>query len=123
MTFSIHSPGLSLAPELRRRIERRFDRVVGHGAGDLQRVTVRLHDINGPRGGADKRCSVELRFARGRSVWVRETAESLLQAVARAAGRARRVVRERGNRAADRRLLRRGADLQAELHRRPLAGT
>jgi hypothetical protein len=57
-------------------------------------VTVALEDLNGPRGGVDKRCRIVLGLRRDRTVVVQATAENEYAAIAEACSRVRsRVVR------------------------------
>jgi ribosome-associated translation inhibitor RaiA len=56
---------------------------------------VRFADVNGPRGGPDKRCDVQVQLVGGHTVRVRETDRCLYRAVDRAARQARRVVKDR----------------------------
>jgi hypothetical protein len=46
---------------LRRQIERRAGFALSRFSDELGSVLVRLDDLNGPRGGIDKRCRVQLR--------------------------------------------------------------
>ena len=48
------------APELRALAERRVRQVLKRLAWMAPRVRVHLSDVNGPRGGIDKRCQVEV---------------------------------------------------------------
>ncbi|MCK6546220.1 hypothetical protein L6R52_10255 [Myxococcota bacterium] len=50
-------------------------------------MTVRLGDVNGPRGGVDKVCRIEARLDRSRSVVVEEIGADQDAALARAADR------------------------------------
>ena len=52
-------------------------------------ITVTVNDLNGPRGGRDKQCRVEVRLGRGGSVIGRSTAETEYAAIAKARLRAR----------------------------------
>lgn len=64
----------------------RFDDRVGH-------VRVRLDDVNGPKGGKDKRCTVDISMARGGAhVIVRELSEDLYAAITGAAHRVKAVI-------------------------------
>lgn len=74
----------------------------------IQRVLVRLSDINGPRGGVDKRCQVHLVLAGLPDVVVDDTEADLYVAIDRATERAARtVVRKIGRQQA---LLKQGVD-------------
>jgi hypothetical protein len=75
-------------------IERRLLFALGRFGGRIRRVMVRLEDTNGPRGGLDKRCHIEVRMP-GRSVLVVDVRDVELEsAVSRAAERIARRVRD-----------------------------
>jgi hypothetical protein len=80
---------------LRTFARRRLGRVLGPFSNRIRAVTVWLEDVNGPRGGADKRCRIEVQLARHRSVAVSGLASSEYAAVARAALRTCRVLARR----------------------------
>ena len=53
---------------------------------------LRLSDINGPRGGRDKRCRIQVPFPGTRNVVIEDTEADLYVAIDRAAERAERAV-------------------------------
>ena len=67
-------------------------------SGHVNRVVVRLSDINGPRGGADKRCHIQVVLAGIPDVVVEDTEVDLYTAIDRATDRARRTVFRRVDR-------------------------
>jgi ribosome-associated translation inhibitor RaiA len=75
-------------------IERRLLFALGRFGGRIRRVLVRLEDVNGPRGGLDKRCHIDARLA-GRGTLVVEVRDVELEpAISRAAERIGRRVRD-----------------------------
>ena len=79
----------SLAPLARRRLE--F--ALGRFGARVRSLTVRVADLNGPRGGLDKRCLVAIRLTSPRRLIVVEDTDAEAEvAIGRAAGRASRVV-------------------------------
>lgn len=56
----VRTIGVTLAPADRSYIRRRLGMKLGKFASDIERVSVRVEDINGPRGGIDKRCRVKV---------------------------------------------------------------
>lgn len=101
MELAIRTRRLSLSPdalaELRRRVLLVFARVPLW----VRAVDVTLSDINGPRGGADKRCRVRVRGYAVRGVVVEQTGVDALATVVLAAERAeqtlvRKMARQRG---------------------------
>jgi len=75
----------------------------------IQRVMVRLSDINGPRGGADKRCHIQVVLSHLPDVVIKDTAVDLYAAIYHAADRAVCTI---GRRLARQRVKARSADLQ-----------
>ena len=75
-------------------VERRLRFALAKFGDSVSRAIVRVEDLNGPRGGLDKRCHIEVRM-RGRGVLVVEVRDvELGPAVARAAERMARRVRD-----------------------------
>lgn len=97
-------PGASVALT-RERLEfalGRFGRLV-------RSLTVRLTDINGPRGGLDKKCLVAVRLTRPRHVIVIEDVDTdCYVAISRAAERTSRAVSRAVESARNRRILQGG---------------
>ncbi len=58
----------------------------------VPRATVRLSDLNGPRGGVDKRCQLELRTDGGRTAIVTSIAADWRTAIDNAVARAGRIL-------------------------------
>lgn len=72
----------------------------------VPRAEVHLSDMNGPRGGVDKRCQVELKTAGARSVVVAAVAKDWRTAMDLALARAARVLMRLWRRTTDSRRLR-----------------
>lgn len=89
MKVEIHSRDFSITRAMRGHIERRLGFALKVGYEHVKRVLVRLSDVNGPRGGNDKRCQLEVLLP-GQTVVVTDTKADLYVAVDRAASRARR---------------------------------
>ena len=96
------------AAALRGLVERRVHFVMRRVSAQLARVRVLLSDVNGPRGGVDKHCLLELKTDRGGTLHVSALATdwrvAINDALARAGNtlgrnwqRKRRVVRERSS--------------------------
>jgi len=95
MQTSIQSLGFALTEGLRDYVMKRLAYSLNHGDGQITRITVRLSDINGPRGGADKRCLIELRLKAAQAVVIEDTEADLYVAIDRAAERAGRTLERR----------------------------
>ena len=73
--------------------KRRMQFALGRFGRSVRSMTVRIADLNGPRGGVDQRCSVVVRLAAPRrAIVIEETAEQAGMAIARAADRTARAV-------------------------------
>lgn len=56
----VRTIGVSLTPDDRAYIRQRLGMKLGKFAQDIERVSVRVVDVNGPRGGIDKLCRVKV---------------------------------------------------------------
>ncbi len=71
----------------------RFGTALGRFASRIQSLVIRIGDVNGPKGGEDKRCVVHVRLASPRRVAIIEDTDlSAAAAISRAADRAGRTV-------------------------------
>jgi len=100
MQIDIHARDFPLTDALRSHIVRRLGFALSTQDEHIQHVMVCLSDINGPRGGADKRCHIQVRLPRLSDVVIEDTAVDLYAAINRAADRAghtvgRRLARQR----------------------------
>jgi ribosome-associated translation inhibitor RaiA len=75
---------------LRRKLQRMLDKF----GSAIERMSVRLEDVNGPRGGIDKRCQVKIVLKGLPSVYVDERDSSVQAAMDRALARVNRAVRQ-----------------------------
>lgn len=97
MQIDIRSLTGNLHPSMRTQISRRLRYALSRFGRRIHRALVRLEDLNGPRGGLDKRCHIEARVA-GHGVMVAEVRDFELEsAVSRAAERMARRVRDQLN--------------------------
>ena len=60
MRVEVRGKGVEITAGLRELVERRAHFSLGRRADQLERVQVWLEDVNGPKGGDDKRCRVRL---------------------------------------------------------------
>ena len=88
MRVDIKTNGIDLTDGLREHTERRLEFALDRAHHDISSVTVRLSDINGPRGGFDKRCQIQIPLPHHRDVVIEETDADLYVAIDRAASRA-----------------------------------
>ncbi|MEN9416880.1 MAG: hypothetical protein RI988_500 [Pseudomonadota bacterium] len=94
------------ATDLRDLTERRVRFVLRRLGWLVPRAEVQMSDVNGPRGGIDKRCQVELRTAGAGSVVVASVASEWRTALDNALTRAARFLMRLWRRGSDTRRLR-----------------
>ncbi|MDP3482877.1 MAG: ribosome-associated translation inhibitor RaiA [Sulfuricella sp.] len=92
MQIHIQSQSFTLTDALREHAEHRLRFGLSHASDHIRRVEVRLSDINGPRGGADKRCSIVVALESLPDVVIEDIENDLYVAIDRAADRASRSV-------------------------------
>lgn len=92
MRIEIRTGKLKLTEGLREHVERRVQFALSWADQRLQKISLRLDDINGPKGGSDKSCRVQIPVAGGKSVVVEEVQSDVYLAIDRAIERAGRVL-------------------------------
>jgi ribosomal subunit interface protein len=95
MQITIQAHGFLLTDALETHVQDRLRFTFSRFAGRVRRVLVTLSDINGPRGGLDKRCLIEVRLDGLSSIVIQDVQNDLYIAIDRAAGRAARSVLRR----------------------------
>jgi ribosome-associated translation inhibitor RaiA len=95
MEIGIRVHGFGLTAGLRERVLRRLRFAFAANGHRLRRVAVWLADANGPRGGEDKRCRIQVIVPGMRPVVVEDTEADLYVAIDRAVARAGRTVARR----------------------------
>jgi ribosomal subunit interface protein len=95
MQFHIQSQSFALTDALRGYAERRLGLALNHARDHIHRIEVRLSDINGPRGGSDKRCQIVVTLGKFPSVVIEDTECDLYVAIDRASERIGRAVARR----------------------------
>ena len=91
MRIDIQTHGFTATAALRAHVTRRLQLALGCCADRVSRTTVRLSDVNGPRGGVDKRCQVQVCLTTLADVVIEDTEADLYTAINRAAERAGRT--------------------------------
>ena len=79
-------------------LRRKLGRKLGKFASSIERTSVRVEDVNGPRGGVDKRCRIKVVLTGLPSVVVEERHHSLQAALDGALARTERAVRQTAQR-------------------------
>ncbi|MFO0901625.1 MAG: HPF/RaiA family ribosome-associated protein [Pirellulales bacterium] len=95
MRLQIVDRGRELDQEQREQAERRLRYALTRFEPQVERVTLHVQDENGPKGGVDKTCRVDVYLRHGDPVTVSDADASLLAAVSRAAERVSRAVDRR----------------------------
>jgi len=92
MQFDIQSQHFSLTDSLRIHAEQRLHSALGYFGDYIERVVMHLSDINGPRGGEDKCCHIQVVLAGLPDVVIEDVEADLYVAIGRATDRAGRTV-------------------------------
>ncbi|MCK5433373.1 MAG: HPF/RaiA family ribosome-associated protein, partial [Gammaproteobacteria bacterium] len=97
MIIDIQARNFSLTKALRSYAERRLNLALNSGKDHIHRVVIRLSDINGPRGGVDKKCHLQIQLTGLPDVVVEDTELDMYTSIDRACDRvSRTVVRKLG---------------------------
>ncbi len=101
MTIEFTCKDLTLSAEDKELMTRRVLFALSRFQARIRRINIRLIDDNGPKGGVDKKCTMEAILHRGGSIMAEDSSERIYGAAAMAADRlARRIDRELKNRRA-----------------------
>ena len=95
MQMDIQCRDFELTESLRDYTKKRLAYSLRFGSAYIMRLVVRLSDINGPRGGEDKRCCLEVRLKGLPEVVIEDTETDIYVAIDRAAERAGRTLARR----------------------------
>jgi ribosomal subunit interface protein len=90
--IDIQSRNFSLTDALRSHAERRLRFTLTCYDDHILRIVMRLSDINGPRGGTDKRCHLQVVLSGLSDVVIEDTEADLYVAIDRATDRAGRTL-------------------------------
>jgi ribosomal subunit interface protein len=88
----IHGQGFTVTPALAEHVRRRLGFVLTRHSDRIQRVAVRVGDENGPRGGVDKYCRIQVHLLEAPVAVIEDVGADLYAAIDRAADRIGRVV-------------------------------
>ena len=78
---------------MHRHVERRLRLALGASSASIRSATVRLADVNGPRGGLDQKCALSVELSPAGLVHAEAIDADAIAAFETAAGRAGRAVR------------------------------
>jgi putative sigma-54 modulation protein len=92
MNIDIQARGFELTEGLREHTMRRLHYAVDWASDEVRTIHVRFSDINGPRGGNDKRCLIHIPIPGKPDVVVQDVESDLYVAIDKAADRMERVL-------------------------------
>ena len=92
MKLTIRARHIDLPSELRDQIHRRLHFALGRFASEFHSVDLSISDLNGPKGGADKQCRIQIRGRAVGTVVIEHVGSEILPVVSLAADRAERAV-------------------------------
>src|SRR3954468_13131179 len=92
MLIDTRAVGFKLTDAILSHVEGRVAATLGFASGRVVRVAVRLDDVNGDRGGPDKRCRVVVTLRHHRTMTAEDVGVDLYAAVDAAAHKARHAV-------------------------------
>lgn len=99
MTLEIRTHQVALHPILRSKIEERVLWSLGRFADRATKVCVKLTDINGPRGGVDKHCRIEVTVRGQKPLMIEDYDAELLPVVGKVTERLRLALARASERA------------------------
>ena len=103
MNLRVSGLNLSVTESIRSHIEQRLNKVLQHVRLRLKQVQVRVGDVNGPRGGPDKRCVMSVAADGLPSIAVVQVDPDLYRAIDLASERLKRHLVRSQDRARNRR--------------------
>ncbi len=92
MQIDIQARHFSLTDALRNHAERKLRFTLTSCDDYIQKIVMRISDINGPRGGADKHCHVQVVLAGLPDIVIEDTEVNMYVAINRAVARAGRTL-------------------------------
>jgi len=88
----IHGQGFTVTPALAEHMRRRLGFVLARHSDRVQRVAIRVGDENGPRGGVDMYCRIQVHLRDAPVAVITDVGADLYAVIYRAADRVGRVV-------------------------------
>ena len=95
MRLQLTAHGIELTPELREYVQRRIHFALGRFSRRIERLWVRLSEVDGPRVSLDKWCTIRVDAGLSQVVVVSERQDDIHAAVALAVDRSARTVERR----------------------------
>lgn len=91
MLLNIRTQGFELTDAIKRYVDNHVRFGITRYSQRVSRVDVTLLDINGPKGGEDKRCRIKLKLDGMKPIIVQETSPDLYKAIGNCASRLKRT--------------------------------
>ena len=95
IAFTIEGRGLDVTREIRAHTQRTVSMSLARFIRHIRSIEILLEDVNGPRGGVDKRCRIDLYLKRGGRLTSSANSLDAAAAVTIAARRARVLLQRR----------------------------
>ncbi len=93
LKLNLESQGFELTPAIREHVKRQLSFNLANFESHTMSIDVFLRDINGPKGGADKKALIHVRLEMRQAIKVESTRSDLYAAISLAARQAKRAVR------------------------------
>ncbi|KYG02619.1 hypothetical protein BE21_54675, partial [Sorangium cellulosum] len=90
--LAVRTTGVEIGPDVREYARERLGRRLSKFAVQIERVSVRLLDVNGPRGGVDTACRIKVVLSGLDSVIAQEVAAGVREAIDRSSHVVERAV-------------------------------
>lgn len=91
MEMTVQTQGFKLTRSLEQFTQYHIHKTLKCCSENIERVVVRLKDINGPKGGDDKHCSVEIKLAHKPVMIITKTSGDMYQGIRQTTKRAART--------------------------------
>ena len=88
MIINVEFTHMKAPPEERHEIERIIKQTFSRVNASIQAIHITVSDLNGPKGGIDKECAVNIESTHGTSVFVKDVQSNVFKAVKLAIERA-----------------------------------
>jgi len=98
MRLDIRGLDIDLTDALMVHVQKQLKQALARSSARIGTVHVYVNDVNGPHGGIDKRCQLEVAFHGGGTAFVEDVNKDMYVAISRAAARLKRMVRRQSDR-------------------------
>lgn len=92
MNIKIQSRDFLLTDALHRQISAKLQLILSRYGHRIRKTEVTLSDVNGPKGGEDKRCIMKFRINHLKTIVVQDTTNDMYESISNCAMRVRRTL-------------------------------